>query len=97
MSGLISLVPAIGRMVESLKSLSWAVVKKVVVVERKRTWKEIRKELEEGKRIDERRIKNVEDLAKEIGWIDVVRMEWKLQLKKETWHHIHRDIVSTVR
>ena len=83
---------------DSLKQLSWLKVKQVVTKEEKRTMKEIRKEMTEGKgkRKDERRIKKVEDVAKEIGWIDVIKDEWKLQMKKELWRDVHRDIVSTI-
>ena len=93
MSGLISLVPRM----DSLKQLSWRVVKEVVKEKKKRTMKDVRKEMAEGtgKRRDESQIKKVEDVAKEVGWLDVVNTQWKIQNKKVEWEDVHRDIVST--
>ena len=67
--------------------MSWVVVKQELLKESRtrKMW------------MDDRMIKKVEGVAKEVGWIDVIVDEWKRNMKKEMWRHIHRDIVSTVR
>ena len=79
---------------ESLKGLSWQVVKKVVKEEEKvRSFKEIRKEIKNKE--DRRQVAKVEKVAEEVGWIDVCTRQWKIEVKKEMWKEVHRDIVST--
>ena len=52
--------------------------------------------MEEGeKRMDEKVIKNVEKVAAEVGWLEKIKIEWKIQTKKAMWKDIHHDIVST--
>ena len=77
--------------------LSWVVVKKAVEVDTRPMWKEIGKEIEMGerKKQDTRNSDNIQELAKEVGWLDVFKEEWKIRKKKEMWWDIHRDIVST--
>ena len=81
---------------ESLQTLAWMVVKSVIEKRERKTFTEIRKEMKEGgKPMDDKIIKNVEKVAVEAGWMDVVIDEWKIQTKKEMWRDIHRAIVST--
>ena len=81
---------------ESLKQLSWVIVKKEVVVEQRRSWKEIREEIRTGRRKRPERETRLEELAKEIGWMDVVTTQWRIERKRSAWKDVHRDIVSTI-
>ena len=82
---------------DTLKTMAWAVVKNEVGKEARRTWKDIRKEIKEGKgkRRDERKIKNVVELEEQVGWLPLLKDQWKIEQKREIWRDIHRDIVST--
>ena len=58
--------------------------------------KQIRKELY-YKKPKEGGTKKAKELAAAVGWLDVVKTQWKIETKKAEWTDIHRDIVSTVR
>ena len=81
---------------ERLEDLCWRAVKEGIFrPEKKKTWKEIRKEMETGERKKDTRKNNIIELAKEVGWLAVLKTAWKIEMKKEMWCDIHRDIVST--
>ena len=73
-----------------MKSLSWAVVKKELLKEEKLAFKEMLK----GKKKNPS--KKLEGLAKEVGWLDVISTQWRIETKRSLWKDIHRDIVSTL-
>ena len=77
---------------ESLKTLSFAVIKKIIKEEQRTTFHEINKE----ERWKNQEAHKIVALAKFVGWIDVIIEAWKLSIKKGMWRHIHGDIVSTV-
>ena len=89
---------------ESLKSLAWKAIEKEVFERRRRrkTWKEIREEMKMTDEELEEKENNEQEkpwkaIAEEVGWIDIVIGKWRIERKRRTWRHIHRDIVSTVR
>ena len=77
---------------ETLKSLSWVVVKREALKEERITFKRI-KQKETWKNKEAWKMVEV---AKEIGWLPMIVDKWKMAVKKGMWRHIHRDIVSTV-
>ena len=82
---------------ETFKQLSWMVVKnKALHDEKTRPFAVIRKQIKNGKgkqRKDQQ--KQVEEVAEQVGWIDMIKTQWTVEQKRELWQAIHRDIVST--
>ena len=75
---------------ERLESLAWAVVKREVLKEEKVAIKDMLKAKKE-----KTKTRRVVELAMEVGWLDKIKRQWKIETKKEMWRDIHRDIVST--